>query len=158
MMTFTVHEPPAPDSDRVDRADKLEFVKDGFSWLTAISPPLGFIAKSLWIAAFAYIVLVSAVAWLLAKLGVGQSWIGLVMLALNVYLGFEISTLKRWSLDRAGWKTVGVVMGRSLPECERRFFEGWLPEQPVIAAPKSPGPASGRRHGNGVPWPFGSRA
>ena len=59
MVTYTVHEPPAPEADRVDRGSELEFVKDGFSWLTAICPPLGFLANGLWLFAIAYIVAAS---------------------------------------------------------------------------------------------------
>lgn len=47
MVTYTVHEPPHPSADRVDRADELRFIKDGFSWLTALVPPLGLAAKGL---------------------------------------------------------------------------------------------------------------
>ena len=36
MLTFTVHEPPNPPADRVDRAESLVFIKDGFSWAAAL--------------------------------------------------------------------------------------------------------------------------
>ena len=39
MLTFTVHEPPNPPADRIERADKLVFVKDGFSWMAALFAP-----------------------------------------------------------------------------------------------------------------------
>ncbi|MGA8628482.1 MAG: DUF2628 domain-containing protein, partial [Pseudolabrys sp.] len=67
-MTYTVHEPPAPEADRVDRGSELEFVKDGFSWLTAICPPLGFLANGLWLFAIAYIVAASLLAYVLNAL------------------------------------------------------------------------------------------
>ena len=51
---------------------------------------------------------------------------------INIYLGFEVSTLKRWMLEQTGWQTLGVVNGNSIAECERRFFESWLPAQPII--------------------------
>ena len=152
MATFTVHEPSQPQADRVDRADELRFVKDGFSWVTAICPPLGFAMKGLWTAALAYIVFVSvAVAGLMA-LNVGSDALTLILMALNIYLGFEASTLERWSLDNDGWRMIGTVMGRNIAECERRFFESWLPSQPVITA----SPATSKRGGT-IGWPSGAK-
>ena len=39
----------------------------------------------------------------------------------------------RWALERRGWRTLGSVSGKTAAECERRFFEAWLPGQPIIA-------------------------
>jgi hypothetical protein len=160
VVTYTVHEPPAPGSDRVDRGVELEFVKDGFSWLTAICPALGFLANSLWLFAIAYLVAASALAWALTALKVDPQWIGLIFLMINIYLGFEISTLKRWMLEQNGWQSLGVVTGKSIAECERRFFESWLPGQPIISNGTSgvsgSGAVSAPRRGSRF-WPFGVR-
>ncbi len=131
-MTFTVHEASAPPADRVDRADALEFVKDGFSWLTAIFPPLGFAGQSLWLPLTAYAVGVSALVAGLGAVALDPAWISLIVTALNIYLGFELSTIKRWSLDQDGWRMLGTVTGKNLDECERRFMESWLPSQPTM--------------------------
>src|SRR6185312_2452593 len=127
VVTYTVHEPPNPGSDRVDRGVDLEFVKDGFSWLTAICPPLGFLANGLWLFALAYLVGASLLGWALAAWKLGPQPIGWIFLIINIYLGFEISTLKRWMLGQSGWQALGVVTGKSIADCERRFFESWLP-------------------------------
>lgn len=130
--TYTVHEPPSPNADRVDRADQLQFVKDGFSWITALFPPLGFAMKGLWLPAAAYVAVVSAVVAGLSALGVDDGFTSMLVLAVNVYLGFEVSSVQRFMLDNAGWQTVGSVSGASIEECERRFFESWLPDQPIL--------------------------
>ncbi len=159
MATYTVHEPSDSDSDRIDRGVEMEFVKDGFSWLTAICPPLGFIANGIWLMAVAYIAGTALLGYLLEALKVDPGWIGIIVLMVNIYLGFEISSLKRWMLDQKGWQMVGVVNGKTMAECERRFFEGWLPEQPVIASDTANGssaqsmPARSSRF-----WPFGAGA
>ncbi len=132
MPTYTVHEPALPDSDRVDRASELKFVKDGFSWTTALFPPLGLALGRLWLPLLAYVVFVGAAAAGLTALGVDQGWVSLLVAAVNIYLGFEHSTLERWVLDNAGWQMLGSVTGKSLSECERRFFESWLPSQPMV--------------------------
>ena len=156
MITYTVHEPAAPQSDRLDRADELQFVKDGFSWITALCPPVGFMMQRLWLPAIAYLVAIVALVALFMMLGIGDGWLGLIVMALNLYLGFESSSLRRWSLDRAGWTTLGSVNGSNLADCERRFLEGWLPSQPIIKSPASSGGAEPRRTSG--PWPFGARA
>jgi hypothetical protein len=157
LATYTVHEPPAPNADRIDRATELEFVKDGFSWLTLICPPLGFLAKGLWLLAIVYVFAAGLLAYALEKLKVDQQWAGLLFLAINVYLGFEISSLKRWMLRQKGWRTLGVVNGKNIAECERRFFEGWLPSQPIIAGDGAGGAnrMSGEPHRAFRFWPFG---
>ncbi len=157
MATYTVHEPPDSDSDRVDRGVELEFVKDGFSWLTAICPPLGFVANGIWLMAIAYLAGASFLGYVLDAAGVDQSWIGLIFLMINIYLGFEVSTLKRWMLDQKGWEAIGVVNGKTITECERRFFETWLPDQPVIANDAANGSGAPPSRGSRF-WPFGSGA
>lgn len=154
MIAYTVHEPELPPADRLDRAEELRFVKDGFSWVTALFPPLGFAARQLWWAVLAYIGVVALVTATLNALHFNADLITLVVLALNLYLGFEASTIERWFLDQQGWTTIGSVTGRSRADCERRFFENWLPGQPVITASTKLG---GSLRGSGG-WPFGAKA
>jgi hypothetical protein len=160
VVTYTVHEPPVPEADRVDRGSELEFVKDGFSWLTAICPPLGFLANGLWLLAIAYLVAASLLGYVLNAMKVDPNLTGLLFLMFNIYLGFEVSTLKRWMLEQTGWQTLGVVTGKSIAECERRFFESWLPSQPILTA-GTPGASvrdgAAPRRGSRF-WPFGSKA
>lgn len=153
--TYTVHEPPMPNPDRLDRADDLEFVKDGFSWITALFPPLGFALKGLWLPALAYVVAVSVFVGLLSLLGINESWSSLLVMALNIYLGFEASSVHRAMLDRASWQMLGSVSGKTLEECERRFFETWLPGQPMVNVGK-PNPVPHQAAG-GL-WRFVSRS
>ena len=152
--TYTVHEPSQPEADRVDRASGLVFVKDGFSWLTALFPPLGLALSQLWLPLLAYLVFVGAIVSALIWLGVDENWIALAVVALHVYLGFEHSTLQRWVLDQAGWEMLGSVTGKNLAECERRFFESWLPSQPIISGQSSSGSAQAKAN----PWSYGAKA
>jgi hypothetical protein len=97
----------------------------------------------------------------LNALKLGPQLTGLVFLIVNIYLGFEVSTLKRWMLEQTGWQALGVVTGKSIAECERRFFESWLPGQPIIAGGAGESGASGAtpvppRRGSRF-WPFGVR-
>lgn len=148
MLTFTVHEPPHPPADRIDRAESLAFVKDGFSWIAAVFAPIWLLVHRLWWPLLGYIVLSSL--FELARWGgiIDSDWISLAFIGLHLLIGFEADTLRRWSLDRNGWRTLGSVSGRNAAECERRFYEGWLPTQPAIAPVSGPPPlprASTRR-------------
>jgi hypothetical protein len=142
VQTYTIHEPPNAPSDRLDRAEELVFVKDGFSWLTAIFPPLGFAQARMWLEVAGYLAGISALSWLLNAAGTPPMWISLIISGLNVYLAFEISSLQRWALDRKGWTAVGTVTGKTLDECERRFFDTWLPGQPVLQTERQAAAAS----------------
>jgi hypothetical protein len=135
VLTFTVHEPPNPPPDRVERAERLVFVKDGFAWMAALFTPLWMIVHRLWWPLLAYLVLSSVAGALQSLLGFDPGWLTLAAIGVAVLIGFEAGTLRRWTLDRRGWRTLGSVSGRNLAECERRFFEGWLPEQPLVTAP-----------------------
>jgi hypothetical protein len=129
---YTVHEEPNPPADRLDRAENLRFVRDGFSWGALLFGPLWLIAKARWLELVGYIVVTIAILGLIKAFGGGEHAPALALMALNAILAFEASTLERLSLERAGWQEIGTVTGRDLFECERRFFESWLAGQPII--------------------------
>jgi Protein of unknown function (DUF2628) len=131
LLTYTVHEPSDPPPDRIDRAERLVFVKDGFSWMAALFTPIWLIVHRLWWPLLGYAILAGVVLRLGASLD--SNWAGLVLVALHVLVGLEADTLRRWQLERRDWRIVGSVSGRNAEECERRFFEMWLPTQPVDA-------------------------
>ena len=131
MLTFTVHESPSPPADRIDRAEGLVFVPDGFSWSAAFLAPLWMLAHRLWLPLLGYVVLAALVELVRESGAVAYGWTTIAAVALNLLVGFEADTLRRWSLARRGWVTLGSVSGRNRQECERRFFDMWLPSQPV---------------------------
>jgi hypothetical protein len=148
MLTFTVHEPPNPPADRIERADKLVFVKDGFSWMAALFAPLWMLVNRLWWALLGYIVAIVALRLAQKYGGLTENTVGLMTFGLNLLVGFEADTLRRWALDRKGWLMLGSVSGRTVDECERRFFDGWLPSQPILR------PAGGGTSSPGRRWPL----
>src|SRR5215813_2860282 len=141
MRTYTIHEHPNPVADRVDRAERLVFVKDGFSWAAALFAPLWLIMHRLWWPLVGYVA-ISAALEIAQKAGsFDQRWLGLAGLALQLLIGFEADTLRRWGLERRGWRMVGTVTGVSAVDCERRFFDSWLPSQPILATGSTTPPA-----------------
>ena len=134
MITFTVHEPPNAPSDRLDRAESLVFVKDGFSWVAAVFGPLWMLANRLWLVLVGYLVICGAIQIIAWTLNLGPRPLSYAMMALSMIIGFEADTLRRWTMDLKGWSMVGSVNGRNSEDCERRFFDNWLPSQPYVQA------------------------
>jgi hypothetical protein len=137
MVAYTVHEPPAPATDRVERGIELEFVREGFSWFAFLLPPVWLAMHRLWIALGGYVAVAMVVSLILWGIGARPEVDALIALALNLLVGFEAANLKRWTLAQRGWALLGSVAGRSQDECERRFFDAWLPGVPVMSAPGS---------------------
>ncbi|HJZ31826.1 MAG TPA: DUF2628 domain-containing protein [Hyphomicrobiaceae bacterium] len=146
MQTYTVHEPPNPPPDRVDRAERLVFIKEGFSWGALLFGPLWLLVHRLWWPLLAYIVADAAIEGARMAAIVDPRWPALGLVALNLMIAFEGDTLRRWALERRGWRMLGTSNGRNRSECERRFFSAWIPAQPIIAARpgSTPGGSGGR--------------
>lgn len=132
MMTYTVHEPPGAPADRIERAEALVFVRDGFSAFAAFLTPFWMLANRLWLALLGYLVAVMLLGALIGVLGVGQDIAGALMFAGHMIVGFEADAIRRWSLGRQGYSMIGSVNGRTTDDCERRFFETWLKDQPFL--------------------------
>jgi hypothetical protein len=133
MLTFTVHEPPNPPADRIDRAERLAFVRDGFSWTAALFAPIWLLAHRLWWPLAAYVAAEVAIELIRQSGLLDAGWTTLAAIGMSLLIGLEAGTLHRWSLGRRGWTTLGSVSGRNAEDCERRFFDMWLPQQPVLA-------------------------
>jgi hypothetical protein len=140
---FTVHEPPQPPADRIERGEQLAFVRDGFSWGAALFGPLWILANGLWLVLLGYLLIVVVGSVLVSLIGAGASaWSGWLGVALHLLLGLEAASLRRWTLERRGWSMVGSVAGVNREDAERRFFEAWLPDQPVIRSTAEPARAA----------------
>ena len=116
MMTYTVHEPPGAPADRIERAEALVFVRDGFSAFVAFLTPFWMLANRLWLALLGYLVAVMLLGALIGVLGVGQDIAGALMFAGHMIVGFEADAIRRWSLGRQGYSMIGSVNGRTTDE------------------------------------------
>ncbi len=123
---YTIHEAPTPPVDRIDRAEALEFVPDGFTWSAVVFPPLFLITHRMWAELLAYLAAVIVGLSALTILGVSPALTLVLLAAGHIWLAYEAVELRRQAMQRAGWQTLGSVSGRNLAECERRFFDMWL--------------------------------
>lgn len=144
MPVYTVHEPPRrnSDDDMLEHAGRFAFVRDGFHWWAFLLAPLWMLRHRLWIEFILYALIVGGVTFALRRLGIAGSAGGWIALLLAMLVGMEASTLRRWKLSRRGFEQVGIVVGDTLEDVERRFFDrfGDLPERDFSAAAAPPSP------------------
>lgn len=131
--SYTVHEMPHPPVDRVDRAEALRFIKDGFEFSAFVFAPLWLLAQKLWLGVLGYLVAAAAIVLANEYAFLPDSAALVLMIGLHLIVGLEGDALARLDLERRGWTTLGSVNGLSRLECERRFLETWLPAQPIFA-------------------------
>jgi hypothetical protein len=87
----------------------------------------------LWLALIGWIVLMIVVDVALVRLGVGALAIFLVDALLALLLGFEATSLERWTLSRRSWRQLDIVVAEDEEAAERRFFDRWTAKQRVLS-------------------------
>ena len=131
MVIFNVHEPPNVSANRLESAEQLVFVKDGYAWLAALVPPLWLLWKRMWLEFAIYAGATGLLVWVLASAG-AINVSNALLLIIQIVFGFEAGALYSASLERRGWRLVGTVSGRNAEDAERRFLEMWLPTRTEI--------------------------
>lgn len=119
MSLYIVMEPPRSGDARRD-AERVAFVREGFSWLALFVPALWLLCHRLWLVLIGWIVVAVALNLAVGRLGTGADLIA--ALAFNVAFAFEANGLRRWTLARRGWREAAVVAGHDREDCERRYF------------------------------------
>ena len=132
MAVWTVWEHDRHDGDA--RIENAVFVRDGFSWLAFLVPPIWCLANGM-IVVFIAVAVAGGAAVMAAQLTLGGGLASLFPLALALWFGFEAHALKRWAMARRGWTLAAVVEARRFPVAERRYVTDRLSE---AAAPSSP--------------------
>jgi len=135
MATFTVHVPPES-AGGVAAAEKIVFVREGFSFPAFVFGPLWLLWKRAWLPAALWATLLALLAWAGSALKMPPDAVGVVAFALSAILGYEGDRVLAWSLRRRGFVEGDVVIGDSEAEAEEVFF-GRL--RPRAAAPAETG-------------------
>ena len=130
LVAFNVYEPPVAAGDRLDRAERLVFVRDGFHWLAALFPMIWLPVKGLWLGLVVFLVGIGVFTWALEALGVHDGLVSALIVIVQIVIGFEASNIQGAALERRSWRMAGAIVGRNREECEVRFLATWLPQQP----------------------------
>jgi hypothetical protein len=124
MPTYTVHEPPPREGQSVD-PERFVFVRDGFHFWAFVMAPLWLLFRRLWLVFVVFVIVNGAVDWLLGFAGLKGAAQFAASAVIALLIGLEAGALRRWTLERRGWKTLGFVVGDDLEDAERRFFGEW---------------------------------
>jgi hypothetical protein len=124
MPVYTVHAPKSAETSPV-ATDRFVFVRDGFHVWAFIAGPFWLLFHRLWLALLGYLVLSFAGEIGLSMLGIAAGPRMLVMFVIALLMGFEASSLRRWSLSRGKWRQLDVIVADNPEAAERRFFDRW---------------------------------
>jgi hypothetical protein len=141
MPTFTVHEPPPRKDESVAAPERFVFVRDGFYFWAFVLAPVWLLVRRLWLALLVYVVLTVVIGVGLRLFHVPLFVRGTFEFLFALGIGFEASTIWRWTLARRGCKTLGFVVGEDREIAERRFFAEWA-KRTKTSAPEPAAPAS----------------
>jgi hypothetical protein len=139
MPTYTVHAAPPRAGETTSDPQRFVFVRDGFHVWAFLLAPLWLLAHRLWLALLGYVAASALLGGLFYGLGAPDwlKFLGSLLAALLI--GFEAASLRRWTLERRGWRTLGFVVGDDEENAERRFFAEWT-RRPTMPPPPAPEP------------------
>ena len=122
MSLYMVLIPPGArlEAMRLGDLDRTTFIKDGFCWPALFFSLPWLLVRRLWLVLLAYLVagLLLEAATRLA--GGPVPGIGAVLFAL--FFALHANGLRRWTLERRGWRQVATIEARNALEAEQRFF------------------------------------
>ena len=130
MSVYTVHEPPPRRDEAAADPVRFAFVRDGFHFWAFVLGPVWMLVHRLWLVFVLYLVisgLLHAGLWFAGTTSGMTFFIGLLV---SILIGLEAPTLRRWTLRRRGWATIGVVAADDPETAERRFFDAWTGRKP----------------------------
>jgi hypothetical protein len=134
MAIYVVMEPPA--ANATEAAERAVLVRDGFSFLAFLVPPLWLLWHRLWVEAALAFAASGALTALGETAGLGLAGAALSLLV-SIYVGLEGPALRINALRRRGWHDWGVVEASDAGEAEIRYLAGEETEE----VPEAPQPA-----------------
>ena len=142
MTVYSVYEPPTQAPDIVERAERLAFVKEGFSWPAFFVPILWLLYYRMWVEFILLALVYVALQLAFGASAAGQTLVGWASFAIAVLFAFEANDLRAAALGRRGYRLASVASGRDRTEAERSFFTVWLPQQARGTSEPKPGRAT----------------
>ena len=124
MPVYTVHGLRAAATAR-PAADRIVMVRDGFHFWAFAMTLIWLVWHRLWWALLGYLAFSIATVAALSALGVSSGARMIVMVVISLLVGFEASSLWRWTLSRGKWRQFDLIVADDAESAERRFFERW---------------------------------
>ncbi|MBN9673127.1 DUF2628 domain-containing protein [Roseibium aggregatum] len=122
MTSYVVMAPPefSDLAGDAQESDRLQFVPDRFSFLAFVFSIVWLLFHRMWLVLLGYlgVTLVFELVALASNSAVG----GVVTFLVSLLFGFEAQALRRWSLEKKGWRVIGIANGSDLAEAEMRFL------------------------------------
>jgi hypothetical protein len=140
MSVYTVHQPPLRAAEASPDPERFVFVRDGFNFWAFLLAPLWMLWHRLWLVLLIYVVVTVGIQNAMLYAGVGVAGSASAALLIAFLVGAEASTLRRFTLDRRGYRQVGVVGGSNAEAAERRFFDTWANAGPGKSSTPSASP------------------
>lgn len=144
MTIYTVHAPAAAGSPEGD-PEALVFIKEGFCWPALLFNVFWLAFRRLWLVLIGYLLI--AVALSALDYYSDGPLLPVISVLFALLFATEANQLRRWTLERNGWRMIAVVEGGDQLEAERRFFAE-VPEilvdrggRPAAAAPPQAPPS-----------------
>jgi hypothetical protein len=125
MKSYTLHVPADAAPGDAGALEDAVLVKDGFSWGAFAFTFLWFFWHRLWLAGLAVLAAIIALAAVLEVLNVDRAAVITAELLLSLLIGFEASSLRRWTL-RKRKPLADVVNAADDDEAETKSFARWL--------------------------------
>jgi hypothetical protein len=135
MAIYTVHQPPLKRDEERRGPDRFRFVRDGFYFWAFLFGPIWMLYRRLWLVLLGYVVLGVVLHLALFLVGAPPGAMLAAQFLLAILIGLEAGTLRRWTLQRRGWRNLGVVAAHRAEEAERRFFDTWEGNEPGAPTP-----------------------
>jgi hypothetical protein len=132
MPVYTVHA-PVTNNAAIAATDRFAFVRDGFHVWAALLGPVWLAWHRLWLALIGWIILIPAIDVGMVSLGADRGAVFLANLLLVLLMGFEATSLKRWTLSRRNWRQLDIVVADDEEAAERRFFDRWTAKQRALS-------------------------
>ena len=136
MAIYTVLAPTPRDGDAATDPMKAVFVKDGFSWPALFFAVIWMIYRRMWLVLVLYVAAGLAAGFFAQRAGGDVAGFALVLA--HVLFALEANNLRRWTLERRGYRFAGIAEGRNLEDAEVRYFASLDSGDAVAAAPPMP--------------------
>ena len=116
---YTIHECPGKE----DPADRVELVREGFSWAAFFFGFIWLLYQRLWLPALAFFALIIGVEVVSGALNMSDIGTTMLQCGVQLMLGFAAYDLKRWRLERLGYQCTGIVTGETREGAGRRYYD-----------------------------------